>query len=119
MDDGQSLPLYGVLPDRRKHPGCCRTRVMLDEPEYRVEGPLKVTGRARYAADVRRPDGLLHMVYVRRPYAHALIRSIDTSRGLALPGVHAILAGADLPSHARFGRRLHDWLVVTAGRRRF
>ena len=49
----------------------------LQEPEYRVEGSLKVTGRARYAADVRRPDGMLHLVYVRSPHPHALIRSVD------------------------------------------
>jgi CO/xanthine dehydrogenase Mo-binding subunit len=42
----------------------------LAEPEYRVEGHLKVTGRARYAADVRQ-TGMLHAVYVRSPYAHA------------------------------------------------
>lgn len=83
----------------------------LAEPEYRVEGHLKVTGRARYAADVRQ-TGMLHAVYVRSPYPHALIRSIDTSRAVAVPGVHAVLTGADLPVHARFGRRIQDWPVL-------
>ena len=83
----------------------------LAEPEYRVEGHLKVTGRARYAADVRQ-TGMLHGVYVRSPYAHALIRSIDTSRARAMPGVHAVLTGVDLPEHARFGRRIQDWPVL-------
>ena len=83
----------------------------LAEPEYRVEGHLKVTGRARYAADVRQ-TGMLHAVYVRSPYAHARIRSIDTSRARAVPGVHAVLTGADLPDHARFGRRIQDWPVL-------
>src|ERR1051326_5285779 len=90
-----------------------------EEPEYRVEGQLKVTGRARYAADVRQPDGMLHLVYVRSPHAHALIRSISTERALRVPGVHAILTGADLPAHARFGRRLQDWPVLAQGRARF
>ena len=90
----------------------------LAEPEYRVEGPLKVTGRARYAADVR-AEGMLQMVYVRSPFAHALIRSIDTSRARAVPGVHAVLTGADLPAHARFGRRLQDWPVLARDRVRF
>ena len=35
-------------------------REMFDQPEYRVEGPLKVTGAARYTADVRMP-GMLHL----------------------------------------------------------
>src|SRR5947208_7318174 len=83
----------------------------LGEPEYRVEGQLKVTGRARYAADVRQA-GMLHAVYARSPYAHALIRSIDTARARAVPGVQAVLTGADLPEHARFGRRLQDWPVL-------
>ena len=87
----------------------------LAEPEYRVEGHLKVTGRARYAADVRQ-SGMLHAVYVRSPYAHALIRSIDTSRARAVPGVHAVLTGADLPEHARFGRRIQDWPVLARGK---
>src|SRR5437868_5369782 len=90
----------------------------LAEPEYRVDGHLKVTGRARYAADVRQA-GMLHTVYVRSPYAHALIRSINTSHAKAVPGVHAILTGADLPAYARFGRRLQDWPVLAQGRVRF
>jgi CO/xanthine dehydrogenase Mo-binding subunit len=91
---------------------------LLTEPEYRVEGHLKVTGRARYAADVRQP-GMLHCVYVRSPYAHALIRSIDTTPARAVEGVRAILSGADLPPHARFGRRIQDWPVLAQGRVRF
>jgi CO/xanthine dehydrogenase Mo-binding subunit len=91
----------------------------LAEPEYRVEGHLKVTGRARYAADVREPPGMLHLVYVRSPYAHALIRSIDTGAARAASGVHAVLTGADLPWFARFGRRLQDWPVLAQRRVRF
>lgn len=83
----------------------------LAEPEYRVEGRLKVTGQARYAADVRQ-TGMLHAVYVRSPFAHARIRSIDVSEARQAPGVHAVLTGADLPEHARFGRRIQDWPVL-------
>jgi CO/xanthine dehydrogenase Mo-binding subunit len=90
----------------------------LAEPEYRVEGHLKVTGSARYAADVRQ-TGMLHAIYVRSPYPHALIRSIDTSRARAVPGVYAVLTGADLPSTARFGRRIQDWPVLARDRVRF
>ena len=96
----------------------CSVSEILSEPEYRIEGPLKVTGRARYAADLREP-GMLHMVYVRSPYAHALIRSIDISQARALSGVHAVITGQDLPAHARFGRRLQDWPVLARDRVRF
>ena len=91
---------------------------VLAEPEYRVEGHLKVTGRARYAADMRM-DGMLHTIYVRSPLPHARIRSIDITRARSVPGVHAILTGADLPEHARFGRRLQDWPVLATDRVRF
>jgi CO/xanthine dehydrogenase Mo-binding subunit len=90
----------------------------LAAPEYRVEGHLKVTGQARYAADTRQA-GMLQAVYVRSAYPHALIRSIDTSRARTVPGVHAILTGADLPAHARFGRRIQDWPVLARDRVRF
>jgi len=93
-------------------------REALAAPEYRVEGHLKVTGRARYAADIRQP-GMLHAVYVRSPYPHALIRAIDVSQARSAPGVHAVLIGADLPEHARFGRRLQDWPVLARTKVRF
>src|SRR5262249_55527551 len=64
-------------------------------------------------------EGMLHMVYVRSPLAHALIRSIDTAQARAAPGVRAVLTGADLPPFARFGRRLQDWPVLAQGRVRF
>jgi len=92
--------------------------VLLDEPEYRIEGRLKVTGTARYAADVRMP-GMLWLAYTRSPHAHALVKAVDTRAALAVPGVHAVLTGADLPEHARFGRRLQDWPVLVRERVRF
>ena len=87
----------------------------LAEPEERVEGRLKVTGRARYAADTRLA-GMLQCVYVRSPLAHASIVSVDVADALAVPGVHAVLTGADLPESARFGRRIQDWPVLARDR---
>ena len=54
-----------------------------------VEGLEKVTGRARYVADVRLPG----MVYARpllSPYAHAKIVSVDKSMAETMPGVVAV-----------------------------
>lgn len=79
-------------------------------PERRVEGRDKVTGAARYAADITR-EGMLHAAFVPSPYAHARVVSVDTTAAQAVAGVHAVLTGTDVfPS--RFGRRLLDWPVL-------
>jgi CO/xanthine dehydrogenase Mo-binding subunit len=61
----------------------------------RHDGVDKVTGRAKYGADIRL-TGLLAGVVLRSPHAHARIRSIDASRALALPGVRAVVTHKDL-----------------------
>ena len=63
----------------------------------RHDGPDKVLGRARYAADIHLP-GMLHGKILRSPHAHARIKRIDASRALALPGVEAVVTAADLPN---------------------
>jgi CO/xanthine dehydrogenase Mo-binding subunit len=62
----------------------------------RPDGLDKVTGRAVYGADVRLA-GMLYGRVKRSPHAHAFIKSIDTSKALALPGVHAVITHADFP----------------------
>ena len=56
----------------------------------------KVTGQARYGADISLP-GLLHGKILRSPHAHARIKSIDVSKALALPGVKAAVTSDDMP----------------------
>ncbi len=65
----------------------------------RHDGVDKVTGRARYGADITLP-GLLHGKVLRSPHAHAHIKSIDTSAAEALPGVKVVITGADFPDIA-------------------
>ena len=73
-------------------------------PAYRVvgtrpirhDGTDKVTGRAKYGADVVIP-GLLHGKVLRSPHAHARIKSIDTSKAEAYPGVRAVVTWKDFP----------------------
>ncbi len=60
----------------------------------RPDGIDKVTGRARFGADITAP-GMLVGLILRSPHAHARITSIDTSRAAALAGVHAIVTRAD------------------------
>ncbi|MFO1092241.1 MAG: molybdopterin cofactor-binding domain-containing protein [Planctomycetaceae bacterium] len=62
----------------------------------RHDGVDKVTGRAKYGADTRLTD-MLYGFIVRSPHAHAKIKSIDVSAAAKVPGVRAIVTGADLP----------------------
>jgi CO/xanthine dehydrogenase Mo-binding subunit len=62
----------------------------------RPDGLDKVTGRARYGADISVP-GMLHGAVVRSPHAHAKIVKIDATRALALEGVKAVITRADFP----------------------
>jgi xanthine dehydrogenase molybdenum-binding subunit len=63
----------------------------------RPDGLDKVTGRANYGADLALP-GMLYGKVLRSPHAHARIRGIDTTAASALPGVRAVVTGADFPS---------------------
>jgi CO/xanthine dehydrogenase Mo-binding subunit len=87
------------------------------QPVQRVDGIAKVTGRARYAGDTELP-GMLFGRCLRSPHAHARIVSIDGRRAKALPGVHAVLTGADVPD-TRYGRMCKDIPLVSKGVTRF
>ncbi|SRR5579875_207708 len=82
-----------------------------------VEGPAKVTGRARYSADITLP-GMLWGRALRSSFPHARIVSIDLSAARRVPGVHAVISGADLPE-VRIGRFLRDIPVLARDRVRF
>src|ERR1700674_1911372 len=62
----------------------------------RPDGVPKVTGLAQYGADLAMPGMLVGRI-LRSPHAHARIRSIDTSKAAALPGVKAVVTSADFP----------------------
>ena len=68
----------------------------------RNEDPRLLTGRALFVDDVNLP-GMAHIAFVRSPYAHAHIRSIDMSAARALPGVIAVYSAADLGAYWRTG----------------
>jgi CO/xanthine dehydrogenase Mo-binding subunit len=61
----------------------------------RPDGADKVTGRAAYAADTTMP-GMIWGRILRSPHPHARIKSIDTTKAEALPGVKAVMTGRDL-----------------------
>ena len=60
------------------------------------DGLDKVLGRAKFGADAYLP-GMLYGKILRSPHAHAIIKSIDTSKAEALPGVKAVITSADFP----------------------
>jgi aerobic carbon-monoxide dehydrogenase large subunit len=64
----------------------------------RKEDDRFLQGRGNYVDDVKLPD-MLHMAVLRSPFAHARIRSIETSEAKAAPGVVAVVTGADLVAH--------------------
>jgi carbon-monoxide dehydrogenase large subunit len=68
----------------------------------RNEDPRLLTGRALFVDDVNLPE-MAHIAYVRSPYAHARIKSIDASAARELPGVVAVYTAEDLGSYWRTG----------------
>ncbi|MEM0909075.1 MAG: aerobic carbon-monoxide dehydrogenase large subunit [Pseudomonadota bacterium] len=80
----------------------------LGHSRRRVEDVRFTQGRGNYVDDVKLP-GMLHGDFVRSPYAHARVKSIDASAALALPGVVAVLTAEDLKP-----LNLH-WMPTLAG----
>ena len=69
---------------------------VLGTSPIRPDGLDKVTGQAQFADDFHLPN-MLHGKILRSPHAHARIVAIDTSAAEALPGVCAVVTGADFP----------------------
>jgi carbon-monoxide dehydrogenase large subunit len=61
----------------------------------RVDSHEKATGAAKFADDFQFGPGLLYARITRSPHPHAIIKRIDVSKALALPGVKAVVTGAD------------------------
>src|SRR3954470_16709878 len=67
----------------------------IGNPIERLEDSRLLTGKGRYVDDVARA-GALHAVILRSPFAHGLIRSIDSAAALGRPGVRAVITAKDL-----------------------
>ena len=68
----------------------------LGKPIKRTEDPRFITGEGNYLDDIKLAS-MAHMAILRSPYAHANIRSIDTSAAKAMPGVVAVFVGRRHP----------------------
>src|SRR5215467_13090093 len=69
---------------------------VVGRPFRKVDARAKCTGQTRFADDISLPR-MLFARLLRSPVPHALIKKIDCSRALELPGVVAIITGKDLP----------------------
>src|SRR5918996_3413706 len=83
----------------------------------RVDGIDKVTGKAKYAGDLVIPE-MIEGKFLRSPYAHARIRSIDTRDAEAMPGVVAVVTSKDFTDISPYAGRgkNKDHPIVAVGR---
>jgi carbon-monoxide dehydrogenase large subunit len=92
----------------------------------RQEDPPLLMGRAHFIGDLKLP-GLLAVKFLRSPHAHARLVGIDTRRARALPGVEAVVSGADLAATTRpvravmsgAGYKPSSWPALAQGKVRF
>ncbi|MBM3525912.1 MAG: xanthine dehydrogenase family protein molybdopterin-binding subunit, partial [Alphaproteobacteria bacterium] len=83
----------------------------------RIDARDKLTGRALYSDDLSRP-GLLHAALAVSPHAHARIISYDVASAKAVPGVKAVITGADYPAR-RVGAFVKDETMFAKDRVRY
>jgi len=83
-----------------------------------VEGPLKVTGRAEYTDDIKRP-GMLVGRLLRSPWPHARLRRIDVEEARRMPGVFAVLTGERYPTPFGVLPITHDETAIAVGKARY
>ena len=87
------------MPLDAQHENHTREFKVVGTRPVRPDGLDKVTGRARYGADMSLP-GMIFGEIVRANHAHAKIVKIDTSAAEALSGVHAVVTRADFPAQS-------------------
>src|SRR5262245_36781409 len=83
---------------------------VIGKPTPRVDGTEKVTGAAKYTADVKLP-GMLWAKVVRSPITYGRLRRVDVSAALTVPGVRAVITGEDVAGR-KIGRRIYDMPVL-------
>ncbi|HKT44416.1 MAG TPA: molybdopterin cofactor-binding domain-containing protein, partial [Gaiellaceae bacterium] len=90
----------------------------IGESVRRTDGTPKTTGEFQYASDLQ-AAGMLWGHTLRSPHAHALVRSIDVSAALTMPGVHAVLTHDDVPGRKTYGLEFPDQPVLAIDRVRY
>ncbi len=94
-----------------------KTPDLIGQSLPRIDAHEKITGAAIFADDIEFGAGLLYARIKRSPHPHAIIKSIDTSRAEALPGVKAVVTGQDFPGF--IGLYLRDRHIFCRDRARY
>jgi len=81
----------------------------------RTDAVAKATGRAKFTADMRKQDMLTGKALF-AAYPHALIKSIDVSEALKVPGVVTVMTAKDLPGRNGYGVMVQDKPVIADGK---
>src|SRR5215475_6696146 len=76
-------------------------RKVIGTSPKRLDGPQKSAGRAKYASDQKFPN-MLFGAYVHSPYAHARVKSVDTSEAEKVPGVKSTFVAAQPGSEVQW-----------------
>ncbi len=92
---------YQVLSERPAEATSEETVQLVGQPLKRKEDPRILSGRTRYVDDIKLPN-ILHAAVLRSVYAHARIKSIDTSAARNYPGVRHIITFQDLPKESSY-----------------
>jgi CO/xanthine dehydrogenase Mo-binding subunit len=90
----------------------------IGESVRRTDAIPKVTGAFAYSSDLHAAR-MLWGHTVRSPHAHARVSSIDSSRAVGMPGVHAVLTHRDVPGEKRYGLEFLDQPVLALDRVRY
>ncbi len=101
-----------VAPGTRLQVGKIGERLLRDDAVPKVRGAFD------YASDLSAP-GMLWGETLRSPHAHARVVSVDTTRALALAGVHAVLTHVDVPGRRTYGLEHPDQPVLAIDRVRY
>ena len=107
-------PCRGAKGDK----GMSGSHDIIGQPHWRVDGIGKVTGSARFGADLAAP-GMLYGAVLLACRPHATVRSISTHGAERLPGVQAVLTAEDLPAARCFGTVVKNLPVLVSDRVRF
>src|SRR6266508_961841 len=98
-------------------------RSWVGQPVLRNEDQRFLTGQGQYVDDIVLP-GMAHAAMLRSPFAHALIKRIDYSRALEIPGVYGVITGEDVmpliePEKGAQYPRGGVWYYMATDRARF
>ncbi|MBV9801722.1 MAG: molybdopterin-dependent oxidoreductase, partial [Solirubrobacterales bacterium] len=99
------------MPRRERTPPAVQRPGVVGTNTIRADGIPKVKGEFEYSSDMR-VEGMLWGATLRSAHPRADIWSIDFSRALTIPGVHAVLTHEDVPGRKLYGMELADQPVL-------